>query len=342
MRKRKIKFALELKDGEEARSMEELRAHFDLEKIIGYFQDGKLVEWLDDRFYTNEADEIKRMSECDTELGRKICKILGVEYTEVEDAETIAWRKERLERLKQYTAESQILEQVDMVAFDQDDLEDIIREEDVNTIYLCGNDFVIPSGMINKKNVKYVGIPKHVKVKLDGVRKIELKESGISFDNIEVEGGEENIVVNEDELHDRYDRPVEVLSKYLYDLMKKNYIRRYDIAELLYDSSIKDSRRTDAIFQTKLYGPSEVIIGVFHDERYSYYAAFTDQAFYLTNGAYRNSRRRYEEMEGIFAAGKHEIVIVYKNGSRETVECFPLEPDMLRDFLREAKNICDN
>ena len=57
MRKRKIKFALELKDGEEARSMEELRAHFDLEKIIGYFQDGKLVEWLDDRFYTDEADE---------------------------------------------------------------------------------------------------------------------------------------------------------------------------------------------------------------------------------------------------------------------------------------------
>ena len=221
MRKRKIKFALELKDGEEARSMEELRAHFDLEKIIGYFQDGKLVEWLDDRFYTDEADEIRKMSEGDPELGKKICEVLGAEYTDVEDAEIIAWRKERLERLKQYTAESQILEQVDMVAFDQDDLEDIIREEDVNTIYLCGNDFVIPSGMINKKNVKYVGIPKHVKVKLDGVRKIELKESGISFDNIEVEGGEENIVVNEDELHNRYDRPVEVLSKCLYDLMKK-------------------------------------------------------------------------------------------------------------------------
>ena len=55
MRRRKIKFALELRDGEQARSMEELREHFDMEKIIGYFQDGKLVEWLDDRFYKKNS-----------------------------------------------------------------------------------------------------------------------------------------------------------------------------------------------------------------------------------------------------------------------------------------------
>ena len=55
MRKRKIKFALELKDGQEARSMEELREYFDLRKIIGYLHDGRLVEWLEDRFYQDEA-----------------------------------------------------------------------------------------------------------------------------------------------------------------------------------------------------------------------------------------------------------------------------------------------
>ena len=44
MRKRKIKFALELKNGEQAYSIEDLREHFDLEKVIGYYHDNKLIE----------------------------------------------------------------------------------------------------------------------------------------------------------------------------------------------------------------------------------------------------------------------------------------------------------
>ncbi len=50
MRKRRIKFALNLKDGEQVRSLEELQEHFDLEKIIGYYQDGKLLTWLAENF----------------------------------------------------------------------------------------------------------------------------------------------------------------------------------------------------------------------------------------------------------------------------------------------------
>ena len=32
-----IKFALELKNGESARTIEDLRQHFDLEKVVAYF-----------------------------------------------------------------------------------------------------------------------------------------------------------------------------------------------------------------------------------------------------------------------------------------------------------------
>ena len=77
MRKRKIKFALELKDGEEVRSMDELREHFDLEKVIGYFQDGKLIEWLEDRFFEDEAEEIKKLSENDPDFGKSSAIFLG-------------------------------------------------------------------------------------------------------------------------------------------------------------------------------------------------------------------------------------------------------------------------
>jgi len=35
-----IKFALELKNGESVRTIEDLRQHFDLEKIVAYFMNG--------------------------------------------------------------------------------------------------------------------------------------------------------------------------------------------------------------------------------------------------------------------------------------------------------------
>ena len=135
MRKRRIKFALNLKDGEQVRSLEELQEHFDLEKIIGYYQDGKLLTWLEDRFYDDEADEIKKLSGDESDLGEQLCRIFHVEHLSgqnMDEPETIAWRKERLEKLKQFTADSSILQHVDWVAFDQDDLEEIL-----NISYCC-------------------------------------------------------------------------------------------------------------------------------------------------------------------------------------------------------------
>ena len=43
---KRIKFALEMKDGIQVRSLEDLRKYFDLDKTIGYFVDGKLLKSL--------------------------------------------------------------------------------------------------------------------------------------------------------------------------------------------------------------------------------------------------------------------------------------------------------
>ena len=46
---KKIKFALEMAEGIKVRTIEDLRAHFDMERVMMYFSDGKLLEWLEDR-----------------------------------------------------------------------------------------------------------------------------------------------------------------------------------------------------------------------------------------------------------------------------------------------------
>ena len=52
---KKIRFALEMGDETSVRTIEELRAHYNSEKIVSYFLDGKLLTWLNDRYYTDEA-----------------------------------------------------------------------------------------------------------------------------------------------------------------------------------------------------------------------------------------------------------------------------------------------
>ena len=57
-----IKFALELKDGESARTIEDLREHFDLEKIVAYFMNGRLLTWLKHRHLDEEAAALEKLS----------------------------------------------------------------------------------------------------------------------------------------------------------------------------------------------------------------------------------------------------------------------------------------
>ena len=50
------KFALYLKDGHEVRNnIEEIAEYFDYGKMVEYFHDGSLLQWLEDRRYEKEA-----------------------------------------------------------------------------------------------------------------------------------------------------------------------------------------------------------------------------------------------------------------------------------------------
>ena len=180
MRKHRIKFPLILKNGVEVNKLNALRDNFDLEKILGYFSDGRLITWLDDRFYHDEMDALKNLQIDAPDLPKKICAIFDIPIDEkISDAiETIAWRNERLARLKKFTSDENILRQVDFVAFDQDDLEDITREENSDVIYLCNNVFEFPSGILRKRNLIYIGV--------GNVEAVILSKTPIDFDDCHI------------------------------------------------------------------------------------------------------------------------------------------------------------
>ena len=72
---KKIKFALEM-NGVKIRTMEELHENFDLDAAVQYLLDGKLLTWLDDRFYEDEAEKIAELDKNAPNMKQQLCEIL--------------------------------------------------------------------------------------------------------------------------------------------------------------------------------------------------------------------------------------------------------------------------
>lgn len=185
---RRTKFALELNDNKNIMTMADLRDNFDLKKLVDCVNDGKLERWLHERFYSDEADAIENLDVNDVNFFRELCEILGVDYEKyAEQAEILAWRIARLERLKKITDDVEILQKVDDVAFDQEELEDILSQDKIpDTIYLCDRYYRFPSGIMRIQNVRYVGIGK-VTVVVESDKEIDFDSLKILFHNIEFE-----------------------------------------------------------------------------------------------------------------------------------------------------------
>ena len=150
-----IKIPLKMSDGTAVKTIEELREHFNLADVLGYYESERLIRWLSDGYYDEEAEKVKALDPSSEDLGKELCNILGVDYQEQDkvDLKDIANKNERLEHLKQYTDDDRILAFVDNVAFTQEELDGLVKKADTlekdnddNTvIYLCGEHFTIPA-----------------------------------------------------------------------------------------------------------------------------------------------------------------------------------------------------
>lgn len=178
---KKIRFPLEMDNGAEARTLDELREHFSMEKVVLYYSDGKLLKWLRNNYLDEEAEAISELDPKDPELNRKICGIFDVEYNESAkvDIEKVTANKQRLSRLKEYTSDEKFDDVIDRVAFDQNELEELLNNG-ASEVYLCGSWFHIP---LDRENVRYIGINQPI-AEINSAEMVDFKAKNISFENL--------------------------------------------------------------------------------------------------------------------------------------------------------------
>ena len=193
---RKIKFALEMADGVEVRSLGELRNHFDLDRVIECFSDGKLLEWLEDRYYDEEAELISTINKDDEHLPEELCKALGVDPEKyVLDPEFIERIKEKKSILQQKTDDANIIKNAKITALNQEDLADLL-DLDEPLIYLCGEEFHIPIRVAGKH---YIGIFDKPKINIKATSQEELDANNIILENVELPWVDDNTDEPEEE-----------------------------------------------------------------------------------------------------------------------------------------------
>ncbi|MGN9162988.1 hypothetical protein [Clostridium sulfidigenes] len=177
---KKIKFPLEMNNGVMVRTLEELRENFNLEKVVNYFISGKLITWLNDRYYESEAIQVGELNSSSLDFKKKICEIFDIEYIEENDIdiENIEKRNSKITKLKQFTENEDIIRNVDLVAFNQEELSDLL-DENAKTIYLCDERFYLP---LSKNDIKYIGISNPVLV-INSKSDIDLDEKNIVIED---------------------------------------------------------------------------------------------------------------------------------------------------------------
>ena len=75
-----VRFPLEMKNGVKVREINKFKEHFDIEIVISHFLNGKLLKWLENWNYEEEAKAISVLTKEDPELVKKLCEIFNVEY----------------------------------------------------------------------------------------------------------------------------------------------------------------------------------------------------------------------------------------------------------------------
>ncbi len=149
----KVKFPLEMAECVYVRTLEELKQNFDVKKVMSYFLDGRLKTWLEDRYYDDEAEKIGRLNSNDEDVVRKLCEVFEQDFSPENDINIgqIQIENERIETLKQYTDDEEIIKNVNSVAFNQEELEELYKVGK-EVIYLCNGIFKIPD---DKKKLSY-------------------------------------------------------------------------------------------------------------------------------------------------------------------------------------------
>jgi hypothetical protein len=165
--------------------LKELQKNFDLAAVLAYYKNERLVKWLEERYYEDEAKKIKALDPNASDFKQQLCAALGASYeSEADniDVKAVFAKNEKRERLRQFTADDNMLANVDKVAFSQEDLADLL-DNGAKEIYLCGDSFDIP---LSKEGVRYIGVknPNNPVVNIEANELVDFEIKGIFFEGI--------------------------------------------------------------------------------------------------------------------------------------------------------------
>lgn len=189
-----IKFPLEMENGVKVRTLEELRKNFSIEKVMLNYINGKLFKWLVDRGYEYEAKKIKEIDNInEVDIPRYICQVFKVEYNHNInlDIKSLKNREGKINILKIDTKDDSIIEKVDNIAFNQEELLNILDKGE-EEICLYNNNFEIP---LDKENINYTGIKNAIiNLNIDDIS--ILGKKNIKFKDIIIKNNDEVIEIN--------------------------------------------------------------------------------------------------------------------------------------------------
>lgn len=173
---RNIKFPLRLKDGIAVRTIEELREHFDMESVLGYYANGQLVKWLKNYYYDDIAYSVESLDKSGNDFNRQLCQLLGAEYKETDISVDMAqYKLDKLNKISQLTADENIISKLDQIATTQEELDELIRSG-VKEIYLASGEFNISDV---HTDIKYFSIDPSNIIKLVNFDCYSVDESNI-------------------------------------------------------------------------------------------------------------------------------------------------------------------
>lgn len=213
---KRIKFPLVMKNGAEARDIEDLRANFDLESIAEYFQSGKLEKWLENNYYDDILDEVRELDSETEAFGRQLTEAFGVEWNEEKtvDLQKVMKNVNLKEQLKPFVSDEK-LESMEYIAETQEELEAFVKAGKT-PVYLFGERFVIRRWM---ENVECIGVNEPV-VELEITDKKAYQVMKIKLHNVAFASEEMKKLAFDDSEMGVYYKLLETLETYL-DTAKK-------------------------------------------------------------------------------------------------------------------------
>ena len=181
LRKRKVRFPMIVEDNVRIRRIEELREHPDTNAIFSYYDNGKLITWLRDRYYDDIADSIEELDSNSKDFASSLLSCLGIETTETNiDFSEIAINNKKLERVRRITDNKNLINEYTKFAFDDAELERLMQKNTIDKIYLYGNIFKLPS-RIRKVYINGINNPC---LDIGGYSFEELRSIGLNCSNI--------------------------------------------------------------------------------------------------------------------------------------------------------------